>query len=345
MPGSQKPENIYTNLALHPAFAHYDIQEIIAVTSKRRDSVKDMTLVMKERENTEFGKILKRGIETPAAYRMEYKGLVWDYLWAPKPGSAKLYVVFSASKLAADPWPVYRRHSWHRMFDGHVLYLSEPLFSLYPDLLMAWYLGLPALDLYPYIAVMATAIARECVAEEIFSYGSSSGGLAALKFAEYAKAKAIAINPQIFLDRFAYFQSFSEKTGFKSASLREERTRVNISKKNRYFIIQNDADAEHCERHVYPLLRDNGIYPKYGLAGKDNLWHWQYLSLGGHNGQKNERILPIILYLASCLPPRTSGDLADLDNLAISVSDIMATLAWQNSRIKELAAKIQLAKT
>lgn len=119
--------------------------------------------------------------------------MLWDFFCINKKGSDKLYIVFSGARGPQTPYPLFRKHSWNHIFDGSVLYISDPLFSKYSQFNLGWYLGTNEIDLYPIMASIIKNLAVSLNISEIISYGSSGGGFASLKIAEFLPIKVIAI--------------------------------------------------------------------------------------------------------------------------------------------------------
>ena len=132
--------------------------------------------------------------ETIAGHRI-------DYLWHPNLEHRRLFVLFSGNAMRSrnDP-PVFQRWSWASHFPGSCLYVSDPSLYLHPDLGLAWYSGTEKFDPMPSILQRALDIAAQSGVprKNIFSYGSSGGGFAALRFAAITEGiGAISVNPQI----------------------------------------------------------------------------------------------------------------------------------------------------
>ncbi|MBD5640964.1 MAG: hypothetical protein HDQ91_00905 [Desulfovibrio sp.] len=165
--------------------------------------------------------------------------------------------------------------------------------------------------------------------EYLISYGSSGGGYAALKISEFLSCNAIAINPQIYLDKYKYWKDFCLISGFDRIPYDKRRFELNLSPTCKYLIIQNDSDEHHCIHHLFPFIKNKGIFPKYGLTGNENIWIWLYHAFGGHDVQEDEYLLTFILWLNSQLPPKSREELMTLDNLATALSGLWARYRWQ----------------
>lgn len=110
----------------------------------------------------------------------------------------KLYIIFSGSRKLEET-TVFRRHSWNYFFDGAVLYISDPSFHKFNDIFIGWYLGDNHTNTYNTIIKIVNHVAKILSNPEIITFGSSAGGYAAIKFAQYNPCKVIAINPQLYL--------------------------------------------------------------------------------------------------------------------------------------------------
>lgn len=269
-------------------------------------------------------KMLKKAASLPPRFNFAIGGYSWEFFFKYLPNSDKLFVIFSGSKAQEEIYPVFRRHSWNFEFDGSVLFISDPIYSIYHNLALGWYLGDANLNFYPLIAIIVNALKASLNCSSIYAYGSSGGGFAALKLAEYLPMTAVAINPQIYLRRYHYFEEFCKITGFDSAPDLTQRCELRPNNLSNCLILQNDTDWQHLDQHLYPLLQTRGLFPKYGLNKDGNLYIWIYHKKGGHNAQENKAVLSLILNIASLLPIKTEQELNAADNLCIAINELWA---------------------
>lgn len=285
-----------------PNFDHYDCKVIFDETVKRRGSAQGVKLEDQTAQAL-HPRELKTAVELPARFDVYCNPFNFQFFFVHKPKAEKLYIVFSGSRTLNMQPPVFKRHSWNDGFDGSVLYVGDPLFSLYPALELGWYLGTSEIDIYPLMTILLQVVWQKYGFKHVLTYGSSGGGFAALKIAEYLPCSAIAINPQIYLQNYPYFQNFCKITGFKNKGININRAMITPSPLASYFIIQNDTDTHHLRSHLYPLMKSQGLLPKYGLTGARNIHVWQYHAYGGHNAQEDINLLRQILYIKENLPP------------------------------------------
>lgn len=146
-------------------------------------------------------------------FYFEENGFFYDFFYCPQPGAKQLYVVFSGAKGRDTHLPMFKRQSWNGYYDADTLYASDPIFRKYPEIDLGWYTGDG--DTYPLerIAKMTTQLKKQNNYAEIYAYGSSGGGYAALKFAEFLPCCAIAINPQINPMAYGYWDAFQKILG------------------------------------------------------------------------------------------------------------------------------------
>lgn len=196
-------------------------------------------------------------------------GAQYDFVFAPKPESGRLIVFFSgdARRSKFQP-PVFQRWSWASKYPANCLYFSDP--ALYRDatLGLAWYAGSSGGDYLEHIwGIVESVLPKLGVkADEVFAYGSSGGGFAALRSALYFDGlRVVAINPQTNLwayphkwtsrlTRAAYgaetLNDVDPREHYKFTSL-DRRT---LDGSRRIFLAQNVRDEEHYRNHFTPLL-------------------------------------------------------------------------------------------
>lgn len=134
-----------------------------------------------------------------ASFHFCEAGFQFDFLFA-RGTEPRLFVIFSGDidRRKISP-PAFQRWTWADKFPGHCLFVSDPSLHLDPTLGLAWYAGTSEFDSLPVIARLVGEIARELAIPEgnLYAYGSSGGGFAALRLASIMPALVpIAINPQ-----------------------------------------------------------------------------------------------------------------------------------------------------
>ncbi|MFN3525824.1 MAG: glycosyltransferase [Paracoccus sp. (in: a-proteobacteria)] len=200
----------------------------------------------------------------------------FDYLWAPKPGAERIFVLFSgdAQREKNDP-PVFQRWSWAPHFPGHCLYVSDPMLHMHPEMGLAWYAGTEDLDpLEPIIRrVLEMTRLTGLQARDVVAYGSSGGGFAALRMvAMLPEAAAVAINPQTNIVRFKwaspdFYARICLNQPDRDAAMAAFPHRLDLGKhvkelrKRRLVLIQNRVDTHHLNKHYIPFCREMGATP------------------------------------------------------------------------------------
>ncbi len=244
----------------------------------------------------------------------------------------KLYIVLSGSRNIGDPLPLFKRWSWNSAFDGSVLYISDPMFYKFKDCTLGWYYGSYEFNIYKYIKKIVEIIHNKYNFQHIIFYGSSGGGFAALQAATYhSNSFAIAINPQIYINRYDYADKFKQHTGIDlNLPDKYNRNRLDILLKkssSKFFILQNASDKHHCTDHLFPLLKEYHLKPRYGLQNSNNLYLWMYHAFGGHNSQEDMDILQFILIISNII--LENNVFSDTEcKLAIAVNELWSQLHW-----------------
>lgn len=171
--------------------------------------------------------------------------------------------------------PVFQRWSWASYFPGNCLYVSDPTLHLDDNIGLAWYAGTEDFDPLPAIAdvVREICLQLEINAGQVFTYGSSGGGFAALRMGEFLPhSGAVAVNPQIIVtdyemkspDRYLNL-CFSGRS--RATAIREFEDRLSILshtdrlRSQRCIYIQNTLDAHHYEHHFVPFCAKMGEEP------------------------------------------------------------------------------------
>lgn len=212
---------------------------------------------------------LARGI-----YSFVAEGLEHDFLFSSA-ANDRLFVFLSgdAPRHKFQP-PVFQRWSWAKTVPGHFLAISDPVLKLSEDIGLGWYIGTDDLDptetLVSLIARVASSVG--VTPQDIYFYGSSGGGFAALRLAARTPGStAIVINPQIvvtdytsrgvqrFLDR--HFGGLNP-----SEAIRAYPNRFSVlpqcgelSERNNVLYVQNTLDNHHFKTHFKPFAAGAGL--------------------------------------------------------------------------------------
>ena len=238
-------------------------------------------------------------------YTEHFEGEQYDFIFAPKPETRRLIVFFSgdARRTTFEP-PVFQRWSWASKFPASCLYFSDP--ALYHDsnLGLAWYAGNSRGDYLAHIAEIVASAVKTIGADphQVFSYGSSGGGFAALRFARYLKGlQVIAINPQT--DLWKYPVKWTERMSkvcysaddlggvpqdqqYKFTALDPEV----MAGARSIFLAQNVQDTDHYENHFTPFRK---YVESSGHA--EMLTSREFSDESGHAGAENQETFEDIL--------------------------------------------------
>ncbi|EKO3902480.1 hypothetical protein P0F36_003320, partial [Vibrio metschnikovii] len=136
----------------------------------------------------------------------QHESFQYDFFWAPKENSDRLFVLFSGNAMRDknDP-PVFQRWSWADYFPGHCLYISDPTIRLDEKLGLAWYSGNESYDPYPKLLELIYDVAdlSGIDLDRVTTYGSSGGGFAAMKLGIMEpKISVVTINPQVDITKY-----------------------------------------------------------------------------------------------------------------------------------------------
>lgn len=196
-------------------------------------------------------------------------------------------------------YPYFSRISWSDKFNGHCLYLYDASLNISNDYTLGWYRGnnIKLNDKYVEI-IKKFAELLNVSNRNIYFYGSSGGGFAALKFAEsFPKATAIAINPQINCLNYAVKNVVEKfKTVFPDhnnlSEIQIDHTKFQKDRA-KMILVQNVQDVRHYENHFKPFWahfdKDNN------LMNRDDCNHAiLYDHESGHGGEPPEVFEKII---------------------------------------------------
>lgn len=234
----------------------------------------------------------------------------FDFLWNPKHGAERLFVLFSGDALRAknNP-PVFQRWSWSRFFPGHCLFVSDPALYASDKISLAWYSGARDCD---YLKVIACIVDEVCArlavsADSVYAYGSSGGGFAAIRLLHFLhKANAIAINPQTRVCEYEYRSVERYLSALLGASGRNEgeekfAERLNLCKYAKFlkgrkiFYVQNEADVHHVNMHYQPFCEALGFQAEHDLNHK----HFKRYHFSHPDGHKRAEPPEVFLEIVS----------------------------------------------
>lgn len=226
----------------------------------------------------ELPRPLVRGIYSFANNDFEY-----DFLFSTGQKD-RLFVFLSgdAPRHKFQP-PVFQRWSWAKTVPGHFLAISDPILKLSDDIGLGWYIGTqdrdPTETLVSLIAKTASSVG--VTAQNIYFYGSSGGGFAALRLAaRIPESTAIVINPQIVVTDYASrgVQRFLDRHfgGLnRSEAIRAYPDRFSVllqcrelSERNNVLYVQNTLDDHHFDTHFKPFAAGAGLSESNGHRAK-----------------------------------------------------------------------------
>ncbi len=204
----------------------------------------------------------------------------FDFLWQPKPDSNRLFLIFSgdAMRKKNDP-PVFQRWSWAPYFPGNCLFVSDPALYISEKIGLAWYSGVRRCDFLKVISVLVDEVIEtlRIDVQNVYSYGSSGGGFAALRLACFStNVKPIAINPQTQICQYEYrsVERYLQKclnvqSRHDGELLFSERLNLcnhsSLLSERRIFYIQNVLDTHHVDVHYKPFCESMGVSTEHDL--------------------------------------------------------------------------------
>ncbi|MCB8889543.1 hypothetical protein [Vreelandella malpeensis] len=237
--------------------------------------------------------------DVPAQYHFYKDGFKHEFLWWPNEKSNKLFVFFSGDALREKfDLPVYQRWSWASKFPGSCVFFSDPTLHLSKTLSLAWYAGTTDYDPLENISKVVENICddKNILFKDVFFYGSSGGGHAALRMLNFIEdGNAITINPQINIKEYhsgkvtefvkvcyegysvdEVFELFSNKLNLMSDFERY------LGKK--IFFLQNKKDKHHYEKHCKPFVKKIRLLERE-IGFDDSQLTELYFNLEGGHGK------------------------------------------------------------
>ncbi|QYF89886.1 hypothetical protein [Arthrobacter sp. PAMC25284] len=154
-------------------------------------------------------------------------------------------------------------------FPASCLYFSDPALYHNSNLGLAWYAGNRQGDYLAHIAQIVASVATAIGADQdqVFSYGSSGGGFAALRFARYYQGlQVIAINPQTDLWKYPVkWTNRMSKVCYNADDLggvpHDQAYKFTaldpdvMAGARSIFLAQNVQDTDHYENHFTPFRK------------------------------------------------------------------------------------------
>lgn len=248
-------------------------------------------------------------------------------------GSANRLIVFFSGARTRNggrdlaPFPTFSSWSWGSETNASVLCIDDPMYYNYPTLPFGWFYGTEKEDFREYVAKLVCEIARLLGVENknITLYGRSGGGSAAIAVCGFiCESSAVAINPQLDIEKYPYNESFTQITGIKKtdALFLKRNNFENIikqNKKNTFLIVSNAASKIDYDIDVNFLSVKFGADLKYGLSCMDNLCLWQYYACGEpdpHSAFDNPPLFRMIMAVLEFIKAKNTDGAALLASFA-----------------------------
>lgn len=222
----------------------------------------------------------------PCLYSDRQGDVVYDYLFSPESSSNRLFVLFSgdAPRTKFTP-PVFQRWRWSHFFPGHCLYVSDPTLRVSNVLGLAWYAGTQVFDPLQVISRMVISFAKSLGVDlsNVYTYGSSGGGFAALRMLTLVpEINGICVNPQtniVSYNNGAVGKFFNTCFGGRSRDQMalDFPERIDLISQSSMLLgrkiiyMQNLMDLHHYDDHYLPFCEALGEVPLSGvdLGGRD----------------------------------------------------------------------------
>jgi len=242
-----------------------------------------------------------------ALYSFEVDGFIYDFLVVRKPKpTGKLFVLLSGAAVGVhlSP-PVFQRWKWAEYFPGDCLYISDPTLRLEAEFKLAWYAGNANHEPLDVVAKLIKLVAGQLHVslKDVFCYGSSGGGFAALRLgARMNDIGIVAVNPQT--DITKYEQGSVEKflricfNGIsRDEALEQYPEKMSVARfperliDSRIIYVQNDLDEHHVSVHQGPF---RSAMESAGPGAGNILW-LNFSNAGGHSAAESPEVFTKII--------------------------------------------------
>lgn len=278
-----------------------------------------------------------------------------------------LYVMFNGSRTrnggkALASLPSFSRWSWFTDTDASFISLEDPMFYKFPECTLGWYYGTKNEDYRKYCAqcISKTAELLEIENSDIVLYGSSGGGTAAIGVSRYLPGcSVVAINPQLFLEKYPYSEELEKITCMKLGSepdafVRNDNWRIIRENTDAvYFLIENVRSDGDYVTQFRAFCEKAEINPGFGIEKNGNIVSWLYDAQGApstHSAVENSSIFKMIDLLIGYI--REKQDINELKNLYDVInefwyerSSLMRERYYQDKKIKEISEeKVALSR-
>jgi len=249
---------------------------------------------------------LKKGKYT---YSFDTKYNKYIYFANYKP-SKKVIISFNGAVDRTKMTYNFQRYSWSDDIDYSWIQFIDPTIKEENDLNLGWYQGNKNEFAIEVMANYIKKLLKEnnIKEEDVIFFGSSAGGFASLKIANFFNnSKIIVINPQLYLEKYPkrYFNSMVEYVYQESYPRDRINVKVDFEKRKKsIFYFQNIEDKLHYEPHLKEWLSslDSNLYKEIeALEDVDCSKKLNVLIYSdektGHNPPNKEVTLELLNYL------------------------------------------------
>lgn len=206
-----------------------------------------------------------------------------------------LYVLYTSARVGNDSSPKsphFSRWSYYSIMDSMdsaVLCIDDPMIQEYEseDFVLGWFYGTKKKSYIRLSLEIVQAVLRNSnlTYSNVIFFGSSSGGYAGIYAASMLNGSlAVAINPQIYIQKWTYAQEFEKITGIdlheKDCFYRNDLVSLIKGNASKYVILFNAMSNMDLKSQLEPFCNDMEISPHYGLTKKDNILLWVYYAKG-----------------------------------------------------------------
>ena len=261
-------------------------------------------------------------------FSIKYKNVPFEMFFHNKP-NLPLIVVLNGTLMAE--YPEFKRWSWCNFMQGSMLNIADPMYEKHKGLRLGWYYGDKQKDYRKILSQIIIKIAAflNISNENIVFYSSSGGVAASFEIASYIEGSTcIAINPQLYLEDYHYYDSFKKITKQNPEEDRFHRNSIthwiNRNSKTKYIIVGNVYSAD--DKTALTRLADElDLDLRYGISKKNNLIVWCYSAVSDepHNAQEDYCMHFPIMFLKNLFSETV--DFHHYENLYVLFSEL-----WSN---------------
>lgn len=248
----------------------------------------------------------------------------------------KLYVILSAGVSDNTVLPNFQRWSYHSFLDGNVLCVADPMYKEYKDkkLCVGWYYGTSSISYLEHLKNVIDEFAKQnkISLKNIVFVGSSSSGYAAIYLAsKLPTTNCLAINPQIKLSFFPYYNEFVKITGMNPESdsfNREDISDLMINNNTSNFVLvescKSPSDMAQME-HICKKLETSFYYGLQKL--KNNLTILGYDTGINPNVHKFVETKTIMWVLTNLVDEAKTSQIEHLKNKYMAFCELWTEIA------------------